>query len=68
MMNEMKMIMMKNMKKMIIMVKFEDDQDDEDDSHLFGGPTNNTIEGTAVPIAYGELMVGGVIINGSYTW
>jgi predicted phage tail protein len=43
------------------------DQDDEDDSHLFGGPTNNTAEGTPIPIAYGELMVGGVVINGSYT-
>ena len=43
------------------------DQDDEDDSHLFGGPTNNTAEGVPIPIAYGEIIVGGVVINGSYT-
>jgi len=43
------------------------DQDEEDDSHLFGGPTNNTAEGVPIPIAYGEIIVGGVVINGSYT-
>ncbi len=44
-----------------------DAKDPEDDSHLFGGPLNTTTQGGAVPILYGEMMVGGHIINSSYT-
>ena len=42
-------------------------QDDEDDSHLFGGPQNTTVQGGAVPVLYGEMIVGGTLINSSYT-
>jgi len=40
--------------------------DDEDDSHLFSGPQNTTVQGGAVPILYGEMVVGGTLINSSY--
>ena len=39
----------------------------EDDSHLFSGPMNTTVQGGAVPILYGEMQVGGHLINASYT-
>jgi len=42
-------------------------QDEEDDSHLFSGPQNTTVQGGAVPILYGEMIVGGTLINSSYT-
>ena len=41
--------------------------ENEDDSHLFGGPVNATTQGGAVPILYGEMMVGGHTINSSFT-
>ena len=41
--------------------------DQEDDSHLFSGPINSTVQGGAVPVLYGEMMVGGHTINASYT-
>ncbi len=41
--------------------------DNEDDSHLFSGPQNTTIQGVAVPVLYGEMIVGGANINTSYT-
>lgn len=44
-----------------------DAKDPEDDSHLFGGPVNTTSQGGAVPILYGEMMVGGHTINASFT-
>ena len=44
-----------------------DAKDPEDDSHLFGGPVNTTTQGGAVPILYGEMMIGGHTINASYT-
>ena len=40
--------------------------DDEDDSHLFSGPQNTTVQGGAVPVLYGEMIVGGTLINSSY--
>lgn len=39
----------------------------EDDSHLFSGPLNTTVQGGAVPILYGEMQVGGHLINASYS-
>ena len=39
----------------------------EDDSHLFSGPMNTTVQGGAVPILYGEMQVGGHLINASYS-
>ena len=39
----------------------------EDDSYLFNGPVNNAEQGAAIPILYGEMIVGGVTINSSYT-
>ena len=41
--------------------------DQEDDSHLFSGPQNTTTQGVAVPVLYGEMIVGGANINSSYT-
>ena len=41
--------------------------DQEDDSHLFSGPQNTMIQGGAVPVLYGEMIVGGANINTSYT-
>lgn len=40
--------------------------DNEEDSHLFTGPQNTTVQGGAVPILYGEMIVGGANINSSY--
>ena len=42
------------------------DQDNEEDSYLFSGPQNTTIQGSAVPVLYGEMIVGGANINTSY--
>ena len=41
--------------------------DQEEDSHLFSGPQNTTVQGVAVPVLYGEMIVGGANINTSYT-
>lgn len=40
--------------------------DEEEDSHLFDGPQNTTQQGVAVPILYGEMIVGGAVINSTY--
>ena len=40
---------------------------DEAEGYLFGGVSNNVQEGVPVPVLYGELMVGGVVINSSHT-
>ena len=40
---------------------------DEAEGYLFSGVNNNVKEGVPVPILYGELMVGGVVINTSQT-
>lgn len=40
-----------------------DDRDDQLKSSLFGGPTNVTAPGVAVPVAVGELEVGSVVIS-----
>ena len=37
------------------------------ESYLFNGPTNNITQGLPVPVAYGELIVGGAPISFSYT-
>lgn len=34
-----------------------------DESYLFDGPENNIQQGVAVPLLYGQLMVGGSVIN-----
>ena len=36
------------------------------ESYLFNGPTNNIVQGLPVPVAYGELIVGGAPISFSY--
>ena len=36
------------------------------ESYLFNGPTNNVAQGLPVPVAYGELIVGGAPISFSY--
>ncbi len=37
-----------------------------DSSYLFNGPTNNLKYGQAVPIAYGELLIGGSPVSSYY--
>ena len=39
---------------------------DTDESYLFDGPTNAITQGFPVPLAYGELIVGGAPISQSY--
>ena len=38
-----------------------------DPSYLFNGPQNTIVQGLPVPVAYGELIVGGMPISVSYT-
>ena len=33
------------------------------DSYLFDGPQNNVKQGVPVPLCYGQLIVGGAVIN-----
>ena len=41
--------------------------DDEEDVSLLGGTVNTTQQGVPVPIAYGELIVGGATISAGYS-
>ena len=41
--------------------------DDEEDVSLLGGTVNTTQQGVPVPIAYGELIVGGATISAGFT-
>ena len=50
-----------------MMMMPDSSMDQEDDSHLFSGPQNTMIQGGAVPVLYGEMIVGGANINTSYT-
>tara|TARA_Y100001937_G_scaffold9541_1_gene11756 strand:- start:4428 stop:5234 length:807 start_codon:yes stop_codon:yes gene_type:complete len=38
----------------------------ENDGYLFGGPTNTIAQGIPVPLAYGQMIVGGAPISVSY--
>jgi len=42
------------------------DYANESDGYLFNGPTNNIKYGQAIPIAYGELRIGGAPISSYY--
>ncbi len=46
-----------------------DDPDElnEDRSQMFNGPINNTKSGVPVPLAYGEMEVGGAVVNFGFT-
>ncbi len=46
-----------------------DDPDEltEDKSTLFNGPINNTKSGVPVPLCYGEMEVGGAVVNFGFT-
>ena len=37
-----------------------------DDAYLFDGPTNSITQGLPVPVAYGELVVGGAPVSQYY--
>ncbi len=41
----------------------EVDNPERNEAYLFNGPVNQAKEGIGIPIAYGELMVGGTAIN-----
>lgn len=43
------------------------DNNQEEKSSLFNGPVNTTKTGVPVPIAYGQVEVGGVVTNFSFT-
>ena len=43
------------------------DELDEDKSQLFNGPINNTKSGVPVPLCYGEMEVGGAVVNFGFT-
>ena len=40
---------------------------DSNDAYLFNGPTNSIKYGQAIPVAYGELLVGGAPVSAYYT-
>lgn len=42
----------------------EKGKDDSDDSFIFSGPTNVADQGFPVPLVYGEVITGGVMISG----
>ncbi len=44
----------------------EMDSAESNQGYLFNGPVNTVQEGLPVPIAYGELVVGGAVINQSF--
>ena len=51
----------------IEMTMDEPEELDEQNSTLFNGPINNTKSGIPVPLAYGELEVGGAVVNFGFT-
>ncbi len=52
----------------IIEMTMDDPEElNEEDSTLFNGPTNNTKSGVPVPLAYGEMEVGGAVVNFGFT-
>jgi predicted phage tail protein len=40
------------------------DEDKKDESFIFSGPGNSYEQGSAVPVIYGEVITGGVMISG----
>lgn len=44
-----------------------DEQDDSPEGYLFQGTENMVKEGIPIPVLYGELIVGGAVINATYT-
>jgi len=53
----------------IVEMMMPDDPDsiDEKKSTLFNGPVNTTKSGVPVPIAYGQTIVGGAVVNFGFT-
>lgn len=51
----------------IEMTTDEPDEIDEQKSTMFAGPINNTKSGIPVPLAYGEIEVGGAVVNFGFT-
>ena len=51
----------------IEMTMDEPDELDEQTSTMFNGPINNTKSGVPVPLAYGEMEVGGAVVNFGFT-
>ena len=51
----------------IEMTMDEPDELDEEKSTMFNGPINNTKSGVPVPLAYGEIEVGGAVVNFGFT-
>ena len=51
----------------IEMTMDEPDELNEEKSTMFNGPINNTKSGVPVPLAYGEIEVGGAVVNFGFT-
>jgi predicted phage tail protein len=45
----------------------ETDGAETNEAYLFDGPVNNVKQGLPVPVAYGELIVGGAVISSSFS-
>lgn len=45
----------------------EPDELDEEKAQMFNGPINNTKSGIPVPLCYGEIEVGGAVVNFGFT-
>lgn len=45
----------------------ETDGSETNEAYLFDGPVNNVKQGLPVPVAYGELIVGGAVISSSFS-
>ena len=43
----------------------ESTESDKAESYLFSGPVNNGRQGAPIPVGYGELIVGSVVISAS---
>ena len=39
------------------------EEEDPEDTYIFSGPKNSFTSGQAVPIVYGEVRLGGLVIN-----
>lgn len=42
----------------------EQEAEKNDESFVFSGPSNNSEQGLAIPLVYGEVMTGGVMVSG----
>jgi len=46
------------------MLSPESSDEDTDESYLFSGPSNSYTQGSPIPLVYGEVITGGMLISG----